>query len=166
MAKQEAAPIGTVRSILTLACAISVCSCASPAARDGPTVPTSGLPLQIQGQDLSLRAETRELTPYSVNLVIHLIVGAPIPRVSVGVSSTNPLLHVSPDSCVLSPLAPPVVAHTTGPPNPLPAVPLCSFVLSASGHATYPLLLRVRGANGADLVKPVETAVVIRGGSS
>jgi len=157
-----AAPIGTKRSILTLASVIGLSSCAAPA-RDGPTVPVSGLPLSIQGRHLSLRAEARELTPHSVNLVIYLIVDAPIPHASVYVSSTNPLLRVSPASCVLGPLAPPVVTHTTGPPYPLPAVPLCSFVLDASAHATYPLLLRIRDANGADLVTPIETAVVIQG---
>lgn len=157
-----AAPIGTMRSILTLACAIGLSSCAAPA-RDGPTVPVSGLPLSIQGRPLSLRAEVRELTPHSVNLVIYLVVDAAIPHVNVDVSSSNLLLHVSPARCVLSLLAPPVVTHTTGPPYPLPEVPLCSFVLSASDHATYPLLLRVRDANGADLVKSIETAVVIQG---
>ena len=157
-------PIGTMRPILTLACAICLVSCAAPA-RDGPTAPISSLPLSIQGEHLSLRAEVRELTPHSVNLVIYLVVRAAIPDVSVEVTSTNPLLHISPAACVLRLLAPPVVVHTTGPPYPLPAVPLCSFVLSASGHAIYPLLLRVRDANGADLVKPIETAVVIQGGS-
>jgi len=159
-----AAPTGAKRSIVPLACAIALASCAAPA-RDGPTGPVSGLPLSIQGERLSLRAEVRELTPHSVNLVIYLIVGAPIPHASVNVSSTNPLLHVSPAGCVLSRLTPPVVLHTTGPPYSLPAVPLCSFVLNASDHATYPLLLRVRDASGADLVKPIETAVVIKGSS-
>jgi hypothetical protein len=149
-------------SILTLAYAIGLSSCAAPA-RDGWTGPVPGLPLSVQGRDLSLRGEVRELTPHSVNLVIYLIVSATIPRVSVDVSSTNPLLHVSPAGCVLSPLAPPVVVHTTGPPYPLPAVPLCSFVLSASDHAIYPVLLRVRDANGVDLVKPIATAVAIKG---
>ena len=150
---------------LTLACAIGLSSCAAPA-RVGPTVLVSTLPLSIQGQPLSLRAEVRELTPLSVNLVIYLTVDAAIPHVSVDVSSTNPLLHVSPASCVLRLLAPPVVVQTNGPPYPLPTVPLCSFVLSASDHAIYPMLLRVRDANNVDLVKPIETAVVIQGGSS
>jgi hypothetical protein len=123
------------------------------------------LPLSIQGQHLSLRAEVRELTPHSANLVIYLVVDAPIPHADVHVSSTNSLLHVSPADCVLSPLSPPVVAHPTDPPYPLPAVPLCSFVLSASAPATYPLLLRVQDANGSDLVKPIETAVALQGSS-
>jgi hypothetical protein len=155
-----------MRSILTLACAIGLSSCAAPA-RDGPTFPVSvnGLPLRIQGQHLSLRAEVRELTPDSVNLVIYLIPSAAIPHVSVDVSSSNARLHVSPAGCVLRLLAPPIVVRTNGPPYPLPAVPLCSFVLSASDHATYPLRLRVRDANGSDLVRPIETAVVIQGSS-
>ena len=149
-------------SIMPLACAIALASCAVPA-QVVPTGPTPELPLSVQGEHLSLRAEARELTPHSVNLVIYLIASAPISRASVHVSSTNPLLHVSPVSCVLSPLAPPVVRHTTGPPYPLPNVPLCSFVLNAPDQATYPLLLQVRDANGADLVKPIETAVAIKG---
>jgi hypothetical protein len=154
-----------MRSILALACGIGLSSCVAPA-RDGPTVPVSGLPLSIQGHDLSLRAEVRELTPRSVNLVIYLIARAAIPHVSVDVSSSNARLHVSPAGCVLRLLAPPIGVRTSGPPYPLPAVPLCSFVLSASDHATYPLLLRVRDANDADLVKPIEIAVVIQEGSS
>jgi len=134
-------------------------------ARHGPTVHVSDLPLNIHAKSLSIRADVRELTARSVNLVVYLVVRTAIPQASVDVSSANPLLRVSPAACSLRPLAPPVVAHTDGPPYPLPAVPLCSFVLSASREATYPLRLRVRDENGTDLVKPIETAVVIHGGS-
>jgi len=154
-----------MRAMPPLACAVWLASCAAPA-RDAPTVPVPGLPLSVQGPSLSLRAAVRELTPRSVNLVIDLVARMTIADVSVDVSSNDPRLHIRPAGCVLRLLTPPVVVHGKRPPYPLPDVPLCSVVLSAPGHASYPLLLRVRDASGADLMKPIATAVAIQGGTS
>ncbi len=154
----------TMRSIMIPVSVIGLASCVV-AGQQGPTVHVSSLPLSIQGRSLSIRAEVRELTPRSVNLVVYLVAHTTIPQVSVDVISANALLRVSPAGCVLRPLEPPAVSHTDGPPYPLPAAPLCSFVLEASRDATYPLRLRVRNGSGTDLVKPIETAVVIHGGS-
>jgi hypothetical protein len=154
-----------LRSTLLLACAISVVTCAAPA-REGPAAPVARLPLNIQDKPLSLRAELRELTGQSTNLIIYLVASTAIPHVNVDVSSTNPLLQVRPSGCVLHELAPPAVVRSGGPPYALPPVPFCSIVLSASVNASYPLLIRVRDASGADLIKPIETAVDIREGSS
>jgi hypothetical protein len=154
-----------MRSTLMLSAAVGLLSCAAPA-RDAPAAPVAHLPLSIQGQPLSLRAELRELTAHSANLIIYLVASTSIAHVNVEVSSTNPLLHAHPSSCVLHELAPPAVVQSDGPPYALPPVPLCNIVLSASANAIYPLLIRVRDASGADLIKPIKTAVDIREGSS
>ncbi len=150
---------------LPLACAMGVAACAAPA-REGPGVPVTRLPLNIQDKPLSLRAELRELTGHSSNLIIYVITSTPIAHATVDVSSTNPLLQLQPTRCVFHELIPPALVHSDGPPYALPHVPLCSIVLGAPVKANYPLLIRVRDANGTDLIKPIQTDVDIREGSS
>lgn len=148
-----------------LVCAIGLASCAARA-RVTPTVKISPLPISVQGQSLSLRAEARSLTSTSVNLVVYVVVKAPMPQLSVEVTSSDSLLQIHPGACVLHDVAPPTAVHTNGPPYALPTVPLCSLVLSAPSHANSPLLIRVRDANGVDLLQPIETTISFKEGSS
>ncbi|MHB1945360.1 MAG: hypothetical protein ACYCPE_08965 [Metallibacterium sp.] len=115
---------------------------------------------------LSLRIATRTMTPRSLNLVVHLYARAPLGAVRVSVVATDPRLAISPALCALQALAPPVVHPAQGARFPLPAIPLCSFVLRATTPARYALTLRVRDAAGTDLIAPVHTVVTIPGGSA
>jgi len=115
---------------------------------------------------LSLRIATRTMTPHSLNLVVHLYARAPLGAVRVSVVATDPRLAISPALCALQALAPPVVHPAQGARFPLPAIPLCSFVLRATTPARYALTLRVRDAAGTDLIAPVHTVVTIPGGSA
>lgn len=147
---------------LAIAAAAALASCAS-AAPDTGIAPVTPLPLSVQGLRLSLRADARRLTPGSVNLVVHLIVPVPIAAVRVSVTATDPRLSVTPRQCDFRVLAPPIVPHASHPPYPLPAVPLCSLVVSAPCAGRYPLTLRVRDAAGRDFVAPIHTVIVIKG---
>lgn len=139
---------------------LASCVSAAPSAAIARTAP---LPLSVQGALLTLRADARQLTPHSVNLVVHLVVRAPIADVSVSVTAADPRLAISPPRCDFRVLDPPTVPHATHPPYPLPAIPLCSLVLTAPRGGRYPVTLRVRDAAGRDLVAPIHTVIVIRG---
>ena len=145
---------------LAMAAAGALASCASAAPGAGSATLTP-LPLSVQGPRLALRADARALTPGSVNLVVHLIVPAPIAGARVSVTTSDPRLSVTPPGCDFRVLAPPIVAHATRPPYPLPAIPLCSLVLGAATGGRYPVTLRVRDATGRDLVTPIHTVIVI-----
>ena len=154
--------VGIAGAALVMAAAGALVSCASAAPGAG-SVAVMPLPLSVHGPRLALRADARALTSGSVNLVIHLIVPAPIAGARVSVTASDPRLGVTPPGCDFRVLAPPIVAHATHPPYPLPAVPLCSLVVSAPRAGRYPLTLRVRDATGRDLVAPIHTVIVIKG---
>ncbi len=99
-----------------------------------------------RSEALSLRIATRVMTPHSLNLVVHLYARAPLGAVRVSVVAADPRLAIRPAVCALQVLAPPVVHPPQGARFPLPAIPLCSFVLRATTPARYALTLRVRDA--------------------
>ena len=154
--------VGIAGAALVMAAAGALVSCASAAPGAG-SVAVMPLPLSVHGPRLALRADARALTSGSVNLVIHLIVPAPIAGARVSVTASDPRLGVTPPGCDFRVLAPPIVAHATHPPYPLPAIPLCSLVLGAAVGGRYPVTLRVRDATGHDLVAPIHTVIVIKG---
>ncbi len=131
-----------------------------------PPAPVVPLPINVHTSSLSLRADIRELTPQSVNLVVRLFTTSILANISVTVHSVDSHLHIAPSRCFFRVLSPPTVRHASRPPYPLPAVPFCSVVLRARDGGPYPLTLRVRNAAGSDLIVPVHTVVVIQGGSS
>ena len=147
---------------LAIAAAAALAACASTAPGAGNAA-LSPLPLSAQGPRLALRAEARPLMPGSTNLVVHLIVSAPIADARVSVTTSDPGLSVTPPDCDFRVLAPPAVAHAARPPYPLPAIPLCSLVLGASAGGRFLVTLRVRDATGHDLVAPIHTVIVIKG---
>ncbi len=115
---------------------------------------------------LSLRITTRTMTSHSLNLVVHLYARSPLGAVRVSVISSDPHLVVSPAVCALHALAPPVIYPASHMHFPLPAIPLCSFVLRAATPARYALTVSVRDAAGTDLIAPVHTVVTIPRGSA
>ena len=131
-----------------------------------PPTPVVPLPISVRASSLSLRADIRELTPQSANLVVRLFTTFVLANVSVTVHSVDSHLHIAPPRCFFRSLSPPTVHHVNRPPYPLPLVPFCSVVLRARDGGQYPLTLRVRNAAGSDLIAPVHTVVVIQGGSS
>ena len=151
--------------IARIALAGAIASLAACAAARVPVdaAPQMSLPLAEQSAQLGLRVKSRELTDRSVNLVVELMVRAPITGVSITVDAEDPGLDVAPRRCDFRVLAPPIVAHATHPPYPLPAIPLCSLVLSAVAGGRYPVTLRVRNGAGRDLVAPIHTAIIIKG---
>lgn len=163
--RRERNTAGIARATLLFAGCLSLGTCGA-AVSPAPDFKPISLPLSVQSESLALRADVRELTPHSVNLVIQLVVQTSIPNVSVSAMSRDRRLTIWPLSCDFRVLAPPVVQHADHPPYPLPAIPLCSLVLRAPNAGSYPLTLRVRDAAGNDLVAPIHTAVVIQGGSS
>ena len=151
--------------IARIALAGAIASLAACAAARAPVdaAPETPLPLAEQSAQLGLRVESRELTGHSINLVVELMVRAPIAGVSVAVGAEDPGLDVVPRRCHFRVLAPPIVAHAMHPPYPLPAIPLCSLVLSAVAGGRYPVTLRVRDGAGRDLVAPIHTVIIIKG---
>lgn len=149
-------------AVLAIAAAavLAACAAAAPSAGHAAVIP---LPLSVQGPRLALRAEAHPLMPGNVNLVVQLIVSVPIAQARVSVTASDPHLSVTPPACDFRVLAPPIVAHATHPPYPLPAIPLCSLVVSATHAGRYPVILRVRDAAGRDLVAPIHTVIVIKG---
>lgn len=147
---------------LAIAAAGALAACASAAPGAGNTAVIS-LPLSVQGPRLALRADAHPLMPGSINLVVYLIVSVPIAGAKVSVTASDPHLSVTPPGCDFRVLAPPIVAHATHPPYPLPAIPLCSLVLGAAAGGHYPVTLHVRDATGRDLVAPIHTVIVIKG---
>lgn len=153
---------------MVLAGAVTIMSCTA-SAPPIVAVPITPLPVSVHMSSLSLRADTRELTPRSVNLVVRLFTTATLKNISVTVKSGDPRLHIAPSRCFFRTLSPPTTVvrhpHRSRSPYPLPAVPLCSVVLRARDGGQYPLTLRVRDVAGSDLIVPIHTLVLIQGGS-
>ena len=149
----------TAGTLLLVGCALAAPD-TSPSAHTVPTV------VPTRREALSLRIATRVMTPHSLNLVVHLFARKPLGAVRVSVVAADPRLAISPAVCALQALAPPVVHPPQGARFPLPAIPLCSFVLRAATPARYALTVSVRDAAGTDLIAPVHTVVAIPGGSA
>lgn len=164
---QDRNAAGRLRTLSLAAACAGLVACASattPGAAQYAASPiASALPVSVQAPQLSLRADARELTPLSVNLTIELVVKASWSDVSVSASSDAAGVAITPPTCRFRVLAPPIVPHASHPPYPLPAVPLCSLVVSATHAGRYPVILRVRDAAGRDLVAPIHTVIVIKG---
>lgn len=126
------------------------------------SAPRQGLPLTQSGNGVDIRVSSRVLTEHSVNVVVDLVASRTFADVTVVLASERKELRVSPASCQLGQLSPPVVAHATHAPYPLPEVPLCSFVATAVAPGSYPVTLRVESA-GAKIFSPVKSIVVIPG---
>jgi len=152
---------------MVLAGAVTMMSCTA-SAPPAVAVPITPLPVSVHTSSLSLRADTRELTPRSVNLLVRLFATANLTNISVTVNSRDPRLHIAPPRCFFRVLSLPTVRppHRSRLPYPLPAIPLCSVVLRARDGGQYPLTLRVRDTAGSDLIVPIHTFVLIQGGSS
>lgn len=155
-----------LRMILAIAGTVMFTSCVAPTPPPTVAIPVTPLPLSIHGSKLSLRADTRQLTSRSVNLVVRLVATSSFTNISISVNSANLHLQIDPPRCFFRVLSPPTVRHARRPPYPLPAVPLCSVVLRAVDAGRYPLTIHVRNTSGVDLVAPIHTIVLIQGGSS
>ena len=145
-----------VRPGLAAALCAALAACASAAS-------PRQLPAGGHGPLLTVGVDARGMTSTSANLVVHLTAQQPLPYVDVRVQPGDAALVVHPTGCTFRPLRPPIAPHATHAPYPLPAIPLCSLVVSATHAGRYPVILRVRDAAGRDLVAPIHTVIVIKG---
>lgn len=124
------------------------------------------LPVSIQSDLISYRAESRQLTGRSAAVTVELVTKTPLQNVTVTVIAADSTLSVTPTACKFNVLNPPHLAHAARPPYPLPAVPLCTFVVTAPSPGRYPITLQVRTPERGDLLKPVNAVLVIKGEKS
>ena len=135
-------------------------SCKSTA----PTLSASpDFPLFESGSALHMRASSKELTPYSAAVTVELVAKAIFPDVSVSVVSGDSALSVTPTACHLLILKPPTIEHALRPPYPLPAIPLCTFIVTARAPGQYPVVIHVEGTNGKTVLSPVAGVVTFKG---
>lgn len=135
-------------------------SCKSSA----PTFSTSpDFPVFESGPALHMRASSKELTPYSTAVNVELVAKTIFPDVNVSVTSRDSALSVTPTVCHLLALKPPTIEHASRPPYPLPAIPLCTFIVTARLPGRYPMVIHVEGTNGKTLLSPLVGAVEIKG---
>lgn len=120
-------------------------------------------PVFASGPALHVRASSRELTPHSAAVTVELVAIKVFLGVSVAVVSDNPALSVTPTACHFVALKPPAIEHAPRPPYPLPAIPLCTFIVTAHSPGRYRVRIHVEGANGITLVSPIVGAVKIKG---
>ena len=147
--------------LMTISLALESCAASSPAG----TAPRQRLPVSEAAAALAVRVSSRDLGAGRINVLVYLRASEIVPRVTVRVASPDARAHVS-GQCDYAPLRP--VAYSDGSrglgtrrhPNPLPVAPFCSFVVFAAHAGTFPLDLHVRGAQGSELVAPIQ--VVIR----
>ena len=107
--------------------------------------------------------DSRVLARNKAVLMIHVVPRERIAELRIDATSSRADLRIDPSHCVLYRLSPPEAVSSRSPPYALPLVPLCSLVLSAARSASFPLRIRVRDANGTDLVAPIDTMVTIQG---
>lgn len=142
---------------------IAGCESIASTAADSPPPAAWNLPVGIHGRELSYYAESRQLTSRSAAVTVNLVARTSLANVAVTVIPDDAALSITPAVCKLNVLRPPRVAHATRPPYPLPAVPICTFVVMAPSPGRYPSTLQVRDATGDDLLTPVKVIVVIKG---
>lgn len=148
-----------------LAFIVLMTGCASTASVSVLAVPQN-LPVSIQSDLISYRAESRQLTGRSAAVTVELVTKTPLQNVTVTVIAADSTLSVTPTACKFNVLNPPHLAHAARLPYPLPAVPLCTFVVTAPSPGRYPITLQVRTPERGDLLKPVNAVVVIKGEKS
>lgn len=121
-------------------------------------------PLTKRGSDLSLRASTRPLTGHSVSVTVELLASAALPAMKVILRPHAAALSVTPGDCRLQAVNPPAVAPAAGPPYPLPAIPLCTFVVSTTAAGRYRVTITVENSAGRRLLPPL-TGILSFGGA-
>jgi hypothetical protein len=131
---------------LLLAGGVSV-SLAAPRAEE--------FPLTRSGPDIKVRASTKPLTGHSVSVTVELLASAALPAVKVILRPRAAALSVTPADCRLQAVNPPAVAPAAGPPYPLPAIPLCTFVVSTTAAGRYRVTITVENSAGHRLLPPL-----------
>jgi hypothetical protein len=119
------------------------------------------LPTRAHGADLVVGVDQRGLPGYRVNLQIHLLAQRVFTGVRPTLTSPDRKLAV-PSGCTFQVLRPPIAMAHKPFATPLPAIPLCSLVLSARTAGTYPLDLQVLDGAGKALAPPLSVWVRIR----
>jgi len=152
-----------ILSLLAFIALMTGCVSTASTASVSVLAASQNLPVSIQSDLISYRAESRQLTGRSAAVTVELVTKTPLRNISVTVSAANSTLSVTPTVCKFNVLSPPHVTHATRPPYPLPAVPLCTFVVTAPSPGRYPMTLQIRDSEGSDLLKPVNAVVVIQG---
>jgi len=112
-------------------------------------------PLSKRGSDISLRASARPLTGHSVSVTVELLASAALPAVKVILRPHAAALSVTPGDCRLQALNPPAVAPAAAPPYPLPATPLCTFVVSTTAAGRYRVTITIENSAGRRLLPPL-----------
>lgn len=142
---------------------IAGCESIASTAAGSPPPAARNLPVGIQGGELGYYAESRQLTSRSTAVTVNLVARTSLANVAVTMIPDDAALSVTPAACRFGVLRPPHMAHATRPPYPLPAVPICTFVVTAPSPGRYPSTLQVRDAKGNDVLTPVKVIVVIKG---
>lgn len=148
---------GTI--VLVLGCTL-FSGCAT--SRVGPSH-ASALPISVQAGELGIRVESRMLTAHSTSITVYLVVKVALANVRVSILSDSAALSTKPERCSFGILNPPKAVHAIQAPYPLPAVPLCSFVVAAKFPGDYLATLYVEDAAGNNLVQPARIRVTIKG---
>lgn len=152
--------------ILSLLAFIALMTGCASAASVSVLAAPQNLPVSIQSDLISYRAESRQLTGQSAAVTVELVTKTPLQNVTVTVIAADSTLSVTPTACKFNVLNPPHLAHAARPPYPLPAVPLCTFVVTAPSPGRYPITLQVRTPEKGDLLKPMNAVLVIKGEKS
>jgi hypothetical protein len=137
-----------------------VAGCVS-AALAGPRA--EQFPLTQSGSNISLRASTRTLNRDSVSVTVELLASAARPAVKVILRARAAALSVTPKECGLEAVTPPAVAPAAGPPYPLPAVPLCTFVVSTTAAGSYRVTIIIENSAGRRLLPPLTGILSFQG---
>lgn len=90
-----------------------------------------------------------------MSITVELLASAARPPVKVILRSHAAALSVTPEACRLEAVSPPAAAQAAGPPYPLPAVPLCTFVVSTTAAGRYHVTITVENTAGRRLLPPV-----------
>jgi hypothetical protein len=111
-------------------------------------------PLTESRPELSLRASSKALSDHSASVTVQL--AAPHAQdLKVILTSRATSLSVTPRECQLHAAPPSTQTHTTGPPYPLPATPLCTFIVSANTAGRYRVTITVLNPGGQRLLPRV-----------
>lgn len=145
---------------VSAAAMLVACTVSAERSRSSAVLP---LPISLRGPTVSLRVDSRPLARGKAVLTIHLTPRVRIEEIAIDVTSADAGLRIDPPRCRLDRLSPPQAIPARGPPYALPAVPICSFVLSATGPATVALRIRIRDARGRDLFAPIDTMITTQG---
>lgn len=112
-------------------------------------------PLTQRGSGISLRASTKSLTDHSASVTVELVTSAARAAVKVTLRSRAAALSITPKECGLEAVNPPAIAPAAGPPYALPAIPLCTFVVSTTAPGRYRVTITVEDSAGRRLLLPL-----------